>query len=277
VKARFSFDIADAARLTDSLKLQGVFALVDAVQKQLTPLMVMRHIEHGLEGGGTISIDVRGDWRESSTARDAIQKTRETITRAMKEPQLLKVVPRRVQVEVTEETSEESPVSGDAGTKLVNKDVLVMSRSVPEKDGNSKDGDRALAVGQAMEKVERFRQTYRVGGDRPSAGSSGEVTNDGDPLAQAKGKVRPMPKLNLVLSADKKTFDEFTAIDVPLQKVLDSLGQLSQTSYVYHRKVAWEPVFVSLRGVTPDQALAAIADATGLKLERRSSYVTFVP
>lgn len=87
-------------------------------------------------------------------------------------------------------------------------------------------------------------------------------------------RARIEPRLDLEVK--DKLIEDLCVIDVPLVKVLERLGKTFPVTYVLHPGAVGRPVFVRLMGVTVDEALAAIADSAGLRIEKRDKYITFV-
>lgn len=102
-----------------------------------------------------------------------------------------------------------------------------------------------------------------------------EMKAEKEELIANRERARPQPRLDIEVK--DKLIEDLTILDVPLVRVMDRLGNALPVAYVLHPEVVGRPVYIRLRGVTLEEALAAIAESARVKIEKREKYLTFVP
>lgn len=247
VKAKLEYSLTDHGKLAPALTVGWGSRLAEAIQSKLKGTVKVDRLDFD-EKGSTVRIEMAGNLEgpdDGSHGADRIRKAAHEAGSALPE---LKATLSRVSIEMKRhEFRGDSDDAHDAATA---------NEEATDERRETKSGS-ADASQRRIEKVIREIKMER------------EVDRE---------KVRPAPRLDIVVSKDgKSTLSTFVALDVPLVRVMDELTKLVPMSFVLHPETMHKGVWVSLKGVTVDEGLGALADSAGLLLERRGTYFTFVP
>lgn len=141
----------------------------------------------------------------------------------------------------------------------------------PLKDAGESIRNAALEAAAVVTTAKMTLANFRIEVE-DSAGGRGQ--EEREMRIAERERSRRVPRLDVEVK--DKLFEELAVVDVPLVWVMDRIGKAMPVSYVLHAEVVGRPVYVRLRGVTLEEALAAIAESAHVKLEKREKYIAFV-
>lgn len=215
--------------------------VIATFQSALKPLVDLRGISYQTHAN-RIDFEVKGQWREVMEARLAAERVKEAAMGVQQAHSANKVALVRLKVECT---------------------------SHEERRGESAPG-RAPPAAPAV--PGRPGEGARRAGDGPASDPS-----RGGQAAALDVPWMPAPRFSLVLTEDGGV-KELKVTNTPIVRALDMMTAHPRVaiSYVLGPEVLGRPVNVALRTVTLDEALDAIADSAGLRVDRRGKYVRLV-